>query len=173
MQVEAKDRTWVKAAFQDLLEEYGRTDGGPVSGRLLQHMLAALLLRLGRLAARTEVPIPTTQGRIALFSHFEEEVERQFRHTRAVVDYAQRLGYTARTLARATREAGGVSPKEFIDARVLLEAKRLLVHTDLSIGRIAVHLGFSEPTNFTKFFYRQAGMGPEAFRKQEGPGAAS
>ena len=82
--------------------------------------------------------------------------------------YAQRLGYTTRTLARATADAAGVSPKIFIDARVLLEAKRLLVHTDLSVGRIAIHLGFSEPTNFTKFFCRHAGVSPEAFRKQEG-----
>lgn len=171
LQVEEQDTVWVQAAFRDLLAEYGRTDGGPVSARLMQHLLAALSLRLGRLATRGEGP--PTPGHAGLFRAFEEEVERRFRHTRAVADYARRLGYTARTLARATQEAGAPGPKAFIDARVLLEAKRLLAHTDLSIGRIAVHLGFSEPTNFTKFFCRLAKMSPEAFRKQEGPGSPS
>ena len=72
-----------------------------------------------------------------------------------------------RTLVRAAWEAAGTSPKAFIDARVLLEAKRLLAHTDWTSGRIAVHLGFSEPTNFAKFFRKGAGLSPEAFRTQE------
>ncbi|HWQ10373.1 MAG TPA: helix-turn-helix transcriptional regulator, partial [Holophaga sp.] len=92
-------------------------------------------------------------------------VEQRFLETRTVADYARRLGYAGRTLSRATMAAGGTSPKAVIAARVLLEAKRLLVHTDLPIGRLAVHLGFSEATNFTKFFRKHAGLSPEAFRE--------
>lgn len=89
-----------------------------------------------------------------------------------MADYARRLGYAPRTLTRATLDSAGMSPKALIDARVLLEAKRLLVHTAFRIGRIAVHLGFSEPTNFTKFFRRGAGMGPEGFRRAIASGGA-
>ena len=63
-------------------------------------------------------------------------------------------------------EATGQSAKALIDARVVLEAKRLLVHTDLSSAAIGHRLGFSEATNFTKFFAREAGVSPGAFRRR-------
>lgn len=53
-----------------------------------------------------------------------------------------------------------------IDSRVALEARRLLGHTDLPIGAIARRLGFSEVTNFGKFFTRRVNMTPGAFRRE-------
>lgn len=165
LRLKGEARAALACAFRDLLDEYGRTDGGTLSTRTLRHLLAALVLRLARLAPDRQSE--AISGRRALFRLFEEDVERRFLQTRAVGDYARHLGYAERTLVRATWEAAGTSPKAFVDARVLLEAKRLLAHTDWTIGRIAVHLGFSEPTNFAKFFRRGAGMSPEAFRIQE------
>lgn len=165
LRLEGAARAALERAFRDLLDEYGRTDGGPLSTRILRHLLAALVLRLVRLAADPEPD--AASGRRALFRLFEEDVERRFLQTRIVADYARYLGYAERTLVRAAWEAAGTSPKAFIAARVLLEAKRLLAHTDWTIGRVAVHLGFSEPTNFAKFFRRGAGLSPEAFRLQE------
>ena len=174
LQVEPEDRAWVQVAFGELLAEYERTDGGPVSLRALQHLLAALVLRLGRLAARQEARVPPVPpGQAELFHLFEAEVERHFRQTRTVSEYARRLGYAERTLARAAQAVAGSSPKSLIDGRVLLEAKRLLVHTGLGVGQIAAYLGFSEPTNFTKFFRRGTRLSPEGFRGQETAGAAA
>lgn len=48
--------------------------------------------------------------------------------------------------------------------RLVLEAKRLLVHTTDPVGVIARQLGFAEPTNFVKFFRRETGTTPGAFR---------
>ncbi|SPE99419.1 DNA-binding transcriptional regulator AraC [Streptomyces sp. MA5143a] len=55
--------------------------------------------------------------------------------------------------------------KHVIDARVALEAQRLLAHTDEPVATIARRLGFVEPTNFGKFFTRHSGMTPGAFRQ--------
>lgn len=162
LQLKGEARSALAGVFRDLLDEYGRTDGGTLSVRTLRHLLAALMLRLARRAPNQQSE--ASSGRRALFRLFVEDVERRFLQTRAVSDYARHLGYAERTLVRAAWEAAGTSPKAFIDARVLLEAKRLLAHTDWTIGRIAVHLGFSEPTNFAKFFRRGAGLSPEAFR---------
>lgn len=63
--------------------------------------------------------------------------------------------------------ATGRTAKEIIDARVMLEAKRLLIHTDRPVAAIAADLGFSEPTNFVKYFTIRAGMAPGAFRLSE------
>ncbi|MPY38449.1 AraC family transcriptional regulator [Streptomyces phyllanthi] len=75
------------------------------------------------------------------------------------------MGYSARTLSRATLAADGVTAKEFIDRRVLVEAKRLLAHSDESAARITGLLGFSSATNFSKFFHRHIGKSPLSFRR--------
>ncbi|HTI27627.1 MAG TPA: helix-turn-helix transcriptional regulator, partial [Kutzneria sp.] len=76
-------------------------------------------------------------------------------------------GYSPRSLNRLCQAAAGQNAKALIDARVALEAKRLLVHTNLSAATIGQRLGFTEATNFTKFFTREAGTTPRAFREHE------
>ncbi|MEU7145090.1 helix-turn-helix transcriptional regulator [Nocardia sp. NPDC046473] len=78
-------------------------------------------------------------------------------------DYANTLGYSARTLSCAT-PAAGVGAKEFIDRRLILEAKRLLAHSDQTAARIADRLGFSSATHFSKYFHQRTGQTPIAFR---------
>jgi AraC family transcriptional activator of pobA len=48
----------------------------------------------------------------------------------------------------------------------MLEAKRNLVYTNLTIKTVAETLGFSDPAYFTRFFKRQAGLSPKEFRQQ-------
>ncbi|KOG90185.1 transcriptional regulator, partial [Streptomyces varsoviensis] len=68
---------------------------------------------------------------------FRAAVERGFATSHRVADYARTLGYSPRTLSHASLAAAGVGAKEFIDRRVVLEAKRLLAHSELPAARIA------------------------------------
>jgi AraC-like DNA-binding protein len=97
---------------------------------------------------------------------FRNEVEQRFAKTRRVEDYERAIGYSAKTLGRAAQAATGLSAKEYIDQRVLLEGRRLLAHTHLSAGEVAQQLGFSELTNFIKFFRRNGGESPAEFRRR-------
>jgi AraC-like DNA-binding protein len=81
-----------------------------------------------------------------------------------VEDYARQLGYSVRTLTRASHLATGYGAKRVIQERVLLEAKRLLVHTELTSTAIAARIGMPDPTTFGKFFRRQTGETPADFR---------
>ncbi|MFE5737110.1 helix-turn-helix domain-containing protein [Streptomyces celluloflavus] len=56
--------------------------------------------------------------------------------------------------------------KQYLDDCTLLEAKRLLVHTDLSAADIARRLGFATPSSFAKFFRQRADCAPTGFRTQ-------
>jgi AraC-like DNA-binding protein len=126
---------------------------------VLRHLLAALVLRLSQL--------PASRERAALdeaFVRFRASVERDFTRTRTVADYARALGYSARTLSRATVAATGLNAKEFIDRRVVLEAKRLLAHSEQPAAQIAARLGFTSATNFTKYFHQRTASTPIAFR---------
>jgi AraC-like DNA-binding protein len=92
-------------------------------------------------------------------------VERDFTRTRRVEDYARMLGYSARTLSRATAASAGLSAKEFVDRRVELEAKRLLAHGDRTAAQISDQLGFVTPSQSSKYFMHRTGQSPFAFRR--------
>lgn len=132
---------------------------------LLRHQLHALLTRLsilqGRRQAEGSLVSPATQR----FQRFQQLVEERFSQWHQVADYASHLGYTEKSLARAVTAAMGVTAKAFIAARIVLEAKRLLVHTDLAVSTIGDRLGFDEPTNFSKFFKREEECTPAEFRR--------
>ncbi|HUQ55776.1 helix-turn-helix transcriptional regulator [Lentzea sp.] len=153
------ERAVFNRAVQDLRQEYRRNvlTNEPVD--LLRQLLGALLLRVARL------PGAASPGDDARFERFQQELERGFATTRNAAEYAARIGYSLRSLNRICIAATGQSAKALIDARVALEAKRLLVHTDLSSAAIGHRLGFSEATNFTKFFARETGTSPGAFRQ--------
>jgi AraC-like DNA-binding protein len=145
-------------AMIDLAAEYDRREP---SIDLLRGLLTILLIRIGRLAA------PGTDHSAAApetFTLFPHELERSFAVTRRAGDYAVRLSCSLKTLTRVCQAATGRTAKELIDARVALEAKRLLAHTDLPTAAIGRRLEFTEATNFIKYFARQAGQTPGAFR---------
>ncbi|MFI2711216.1 helix-turn-helix transcriptional regulator [Micromonospora sp. NPDC018662] len=134
----------------------------PAAAALLRHQLAVLLLRLSLLPHGEQGPAPGAEA--VTFRRLCREVERGYRHTRRVEDYAARLGCSVRTLTRACLAVTGRSAKQVIDERVALQACRLLAATDDPIARIGRLLGFPEPTNFGRFFTREVGVSPGAFR---------
>lgn len=97
---------------------------------------------------------------------FKDLLEVHFRSRKQVSYYARELSVTEKRLNKATSKILGATPKEMINDRVLLEAKRLLSHTDSSIKAIGFELGFEEPTNFIKYFRKHAHSTPIEFREQ-------
>lgn len=136
---------------------------------LLRHQLYALLTRLniqqGQQRARTQEP--ALSPALQRFRRFQQLVDERFAQWHQVADYAHQLGCTEKSLARAVQAAMGTTAKSFMAARINLEAKRLLVHTEVSVAAIADKLGFEEATNFSKFFKREAGCTPVAFRRRQ------
>jgi AraC-like DNA-binding protein len=80
--------------------------------------------------------------------------------------YCEEMNLTSKRLNQATTKIFGKTAKEIIDDRVLLGAKRLLVHTNESIKEIAFSIGFEEPTNFIKYFKKHTDKTPVAFRSE-------
>ncbi|MFG2824089.1 helix-turn-helix domain-containing protein [Kitasatospora sp. NPDC048365] len=158
-----EDRDALDDAVRHLHREFDSGGALPadVHLALLRHLLAAVVLRLAHLTA------PAGAGAVEpgeTYLRFRQAVERDYTRTRRVEDYARALGYSPRTLSRATLAAAGVGAKEFVDRRVILEAKRLLAHSDRSAARIAEHLGFADAANFAKYFHQRTGTSPIAFR---------
>ncbi|ELP68402.1 transcriptional regulator, AraC family [Streptomyces turgidiscabies Car8] len=151
-------------------EEFERPDQG-LGEDILKHLLAVALMHIDQMCRSHRKDIQRADSPSGengeLFLRFRRELETSYRTTRLVEHYAAALNCTPRTLSRACRVIAGTSTKDLIDARVALEAKRLLVHTDLPVGTIARQLGFTEVTNFGKFFVRRVNMTPGTFRRAD------
>ncbi len=133
---------------------------------LLRHQLYSLVLRLLAASERLRSGQEPSSVHVQRFKRFRQAVERDLARTHRVADYARRLGHSEKALTRAVTAVAAMSAKSYLSQRVALEAKRLLAHTALPVATIAAEVGFTEPTNFVKFFRRESGMSPGAFRRQ-------
>jgi AraC family transcriptional regulator, transcriptional activator of pobA len=95
-------------------------------------------------------------------------VEEHFRRERQLSFYAGRLAMTPDRLNDHVKRAAGVTAGHLIRQRVLTEAKRQLVFTSQPIHEIAYDLTFADPSHFARFFRKQTGISPQAFRGQGG-----
>jgi len=135
------------------------------SGHVLRAHAYLLLAELQRGAGPR--PAPIDQSRV-LAQRFAARVEERFHHADSVADHAAAFGVTTRHLNHCVRAATGATASEVIHRRVHLEARRLLLNTDLSIVDIAQRLNFSDASYFNRFFSRHAGTTPRAFRVAHG-----
>ena len=158
----SEDHALLRAATTQLQWEHS-ADRLPLDTRLqvLRHLLAVLVLRVASLPAPQAGPDPSE-----VYLAFRDAVERDFANSRRLSDYAEALAYSPRTLSRATLAAAGIPAKEFIDRRVVLEAKRIFACSPVPAARIGERLGFSSATNFNKFFAQRTGITPIAFRSE-------
>lgn len=99
------------------------------------------------------------------FNHFKLLVEENFSKTRDAKVYASDLSISYKHLNEVCKKIAKTTAKSFIDSYVILEAKRMLVTTSLSVKEIAFALGFDEPTNFLKYFRKHTNLTPVEFRK--------
>ena len=131
--------------------------GFDANGRLLHRALGEAWLRLaiGQLASE----VGEERG---LVRRFEALVETSYRTHQPLSYYAAQLNCTVRTLARQVNEALGMTPMQVINRRLLVEARRLLRFTNARCADVATELGFEDPSYFSRFYLRLAGVRPNS-----------
>lgn len=128
---------------------------------MLRHLLIALIERVQAVPRERDASEVTHP----LVRRFIEMVELHFSRLHTVEDFAAVLGCSTRTLQRLCYEEIGVTPRQFIDVRVAEESERLLTLSQIPIAAVARTVGFADAANFSKFFQRQTGQTPGAFRR--------
>lgn len=132
------------------------------SSDALRAVLYEFLVQLNRFYQARHGPAVETAPN-GLVDRFVQEVERDGGRRR-VADYAADLGVTPGHLNVLCRNAIHTSAGAWIRSRITLEAKRLLLYTDLTAAQIGHRLGFDDPSYFSRFFRRETGASPTAFR---------
>jgi len=165
---DAKD---IRHQMAQLQEECMRFDSNTAQSALdillAKTLLSCLLIQITRVHSRAQPELLAHSSAHQLARLFGQHIESQLHHRPTVHALGERLGYSASSINRACLLATGRSAKQVIDERIALEAKRLLVHSKVSTSQIGIHLGFSEATNFLKFFKRMVGCTPDGFRHRQ------
>jgi AraC family transcriptional regulator, transcriptional activator of pobA len=104
--------------------------------------------------------------RAALVARFRQAVESNLRSGWGVNRYAKALGITPAQLRAACLEVTGEPPIRIVHDRLVLEAKRTLMYTSMTVTETAYELGFNDPAYFSRFFSERAGCSPAAFRRR-------
>ncbi|WP_428668354.1 AraC family transcriptional regulator [Runella sp.] len=104
-----------------------------------------------------------------IVKHFKNDVEQFFHKFHKVNEYADRQHLTANHLNDVIKSETGTSAKEFIQNRLVLEAKRLARYSELSAKEIAYQLGYDDIAHFSRFFKKSEGIAFSEFRENAEP----
>ncbi|WP_142784102.1 helix-turn-helix domain-containing protein [Changchengzhania lutea] len=103
--------------------------------------------------------------KLTTFLNLKSLLENNFSKSRNADFYAKKLNITYKHLNTICKDIVKITAKQFIDAFVILEAKRLLINSEIKSTELAYSLGFEEPTNFVKYFKKHTGLTPNTFKK--------
>ncbi|MEL7146203.1 MAG: helix-turn-helix transcriptional regulator [Bacteroidota bacterium] len=132
------------------------------SNGIVRSLLQVLANKVYR--SRSASQVAKDHKYMGLFLKLQELIEQNCKSHRSVKYYANELNTTTKTLNSITQYVLNKSPKTLIDEILMLQIKRQLINTDLSIKEIAYQSGFDEPSNLFKFFRRFSTQTPEQFR---------
>ncbi|MBK5279773.1 MAG: helix-turn-helix domain-containing protein [Bacteroidia bacterium] len=149
--------------FLRIEEEVLRND--EYSRDTIFYSISLLMVRATRLSLGT-------QRKKVVFSHdflfkLQELIEENYLELKMPKQYAEKMNVTANYLNTLCKKKSGKSVGELIRQRILLEAKRLLTHTNLSVSEIAFKLNFQDNSYFGRFFKKYVGLTPDNFRSSQ------
>ena len=99
-----------------------------------------------------------------LLRSFKQSLNKRYAQAHMVSDYADELAVTSDYLNKTVKNLTGKSAKEHIQAKLIIEAKRSLLFSNISGKELAFELGFEESAHFNNFFKKNTGQTPTEFR---------
>jgi AraC family transcriptional activator of pobA len=137
----------------------------PGSGAAVEAHLLAVMVEVLRLSIHAGAAGPALHGaQPQLVARFRELVEMHYRDSLSIESYAQRLGVKVARLRAACLKVAGATPLCLVQDRMILEAKRALLYSNMTVAEVGYYLGFDDPAYFSRFFTKQERRSPRAFR---------
>lgn len=130
---------------------------------ILRALLYEILTVLNREYAKTH-PVREDKLQNRHIDSFIKWVEKDFKTHHDTQYYAGKLCITPNYLNQIVRKHIGISPKGYIQNKIIQESKVLLSYTDLSVSEIADRLHFEAPSYFIRLFRQQTHLTPLQYR---------
>lgn len=129
--------------------------------------LKLLLIECNNICSIHPIEADANSSNNHLIRDFKTAVNANYKKEHSTSFYADELHITPDHLNRTIKSTIGKTAKEYIQARIITEAKRLLYFTDQTAKEIGYELGFNEPANFSAFFKKHTQVSPSNFKKTE------
>lgn len=151
--------------FEQINAELAAEDSG--LEEMLRILLKQIIIKSTRIWKSTH-EMHTEEGKqeIEFIRKFSQLVEWNFTVKHTVAEYADLLNITPKLLHKKITKFSKDTPNDLIKHRIILEAQRMLAHTDFSVKEIGYKLGYEDPSYFIRLFSKQTGVAPQQFRIQ-------
>jgi len=162
LQLKSSQEDIVTGLFSSIYDEFAeQKDNSPSVIRAYLHILLVSIQRFYE--SKEEAQHKT--GKAVTARRFRNYVSQDFIQHRTIGHYARRMNFSEDHLQTIIRQATGKTPGQIIRDELILEAKRLLSHTDLNASEISSYLNMDDPSYFSRFFKQRTGMSPTSFRR--------
>lgn len=155
------DVVFIEDMLDKISEEHARS--GNWQQRMLSAYLTVLLTYLSRLYTEQFDNASVSTEKL-LLKKYQTHIDEHFHQLHLVSEYASLLHVSAGYLSEIVKAQSGKSAITHIHERLVLEARRLLFHTERSLKEIAYELGFSDASYFSRFFKRETDLTPAEYR---------
>lgn len=134
---------------------------------MLRILLKLIILKSTRIwKLQHQLSEKEQQPDVQFLRRFSKLVEQHYKTHHTVADYADMLFVTPKNLSKKISLVSKETPNDIIKNRIILESKRLLAHTALTVKEIAYALNYEDDAYFVRFFTKSTGLSPLSFRKQ-------
>jgi len=155
----------IQNIFREIKSEMAQEDAN--TEEMLRILLKLIILKSTRIwKQQHQLSEINQQADVQFLRKFSQLVEKNYKTHHTVADYADMLFVTAKTLSKKISLLSNDSPNDIIKDRIILESKRLLAHTTLTVKEIAHRLNYEDDAYFVRFFTKHTGLSPLSFRKQ-------
>lgn len=152
----------VKGVFANLFQLL-HSSGKPTNTEIILAHLNVLLTEFNSAYFEQSAPDTIANPKLSKYVAFKLAVETHLTEQHDVHTIAEKLAMTTSNLYGVVKEFSGVSPKEWITNRLMLEAQRKLQYESLSVKELAYELGFNDPDYFSRLFKKSTGKSVSAF----------
>lgn len=148
----------VKNVLQNTEEDFNRK-------AIINHLTIAFFYGVGYYLHKLSEKDKRTRSEV-IMEDFLILVQKHYKQERSLEFYADKLCFTSKYLSVVVKGCSGKSARQWIDDYVILDAKRLLQLTDITIQQISNELSFPSQSFFGKYFKREVGLSPKQYREK-------
>ena len=161
--ISPEDAPKIHELLYNINEEYQRKSETSLSIlRAYVHILMVTLLRIHARSQTTDILNYSN----AMVHKFRQLVTENYLLVRSVQEYADLIGISTTHLRDTVKEISGYSPGQLIRQEIIFEAKRKLANTEATTAQIGYSLNFDDTSYFSRFFKRETGFSPSAYREE-------
>ena len=165
LEIDPDDLDIIEKAYNLCIEFYGRTTD-KLYFSLLRDSTSALIALLISLYLKYSSTAESMSRFVRINKAFSLSLEQNFKTLKRPAEYAAKFNISVSYLNECVKNATGFPVSYHIQQRVILEAKRLLYHSDKSVKEIAFELGYDDYPYFSRLFTKICGMSAKMFRSK-------